>query len=158
MSRHSLDAYDIRILKALQLCDSNPLHELADQIKLSVSQCSRRISRLKEQGYIKQQVTLLDPASIGLDVEAFISVSLSHHTPEQAAHFQDRVKDMLPVMECYAVTGSDADYLLRIVATNQKSLSQFLMNELMSIPGVCNIKTSLMLNAIKSTTALPLDL
>ena len=158
MPKHTLDAYDIRILEALQNSDDRPLHELAEQIKLSVSQCSRRITRLKEQGYIRRQVTLLNAASIGLDVEAFINVTLSQHNLQLTNEFQNRVRQLLPVVECFAITGADGDYLLRVVAPNQKALSAFLMNDLMTIPGVSNIKTSLTLNTIKSTTALPLEL
>ena len=157
MSGYTLDAYDVRILESLQSNDSQPLHELADKIKLSVSQCSRRITRLKEQGYIRRQVTLLDPVAIGLDVEAFISVRLSDHNLKQVRLFQEKVREMTQVLECYAIAGGHGDYLLRIVASNQKALSRFLMEELMTIPGVSNIQTSLALDAIKSTTALPLE-
>ena len=158
MSGQTLDMYDIRLLEALQDDDARPLHELAEKVRLSVSQCSRRIHRLKESGCIRRQVTLLDPSAIGLDVEAFISVSLNQHSPEQTKIFHEQIKNMLPVIECYAITGGDGDYLLKVVAPNQKALSTFLMEELMTIPNICNIKTSLTLSAVKSTTALPLDL
>ncbi len=156
MARHPLDSYDIRLLKALQNDDALSLNELAELVKLSPSQCSRRISKLKSTGFIRKQVTLLNAQSIGLDVEAFITVTLIKHDDDHACHFQDKIKEMIHVLECHAITG-DGDYLLRVVAPNQKELSSFLMNELMKLPGVGHVKTSMALSTIKSSTALPLE-
>lgn len=153
-----MDTYDIKLLSALQQDDALSLQCLAKLVSLSVSQCSRRISRLKAQGYIQKQVTLLDPQAVGLNVEAFVTISLDNHTPDSATYFKEAILRMPPVMECHAITGSDGDYLLKVVAKNQQSLSFFLMEELMKTPGVSQIKTALALSAIKSTTALPLSL
>ena len=157
-SRNVLDTYDIKLLSALQKNDALSLQCLAELVSLSASQCSRRISRLKAKGYIQKQVTLLNPQAVGLDVEAFITVSLDNHTPDSTTHFKEAILAMSPVMECHAITGSDGDYLLKVVAKNQHALSFFLMEELMKIPGVSQIKTALALSAIKSTTVLPLSL
>ena len=158
MNSSLLDSYDLRLLSALQQDDARSLQSLAELVRLSPSQCSRRISRLKAGGLIRRQVTLLNPRAIGLDVQAYITVCLDQHTPDSAANFKEAVIAMVPVMECHAITGGDGDYLLKVVARNQEALSQFLMGELMKIPGVNQIKTALTLSTIKSTTALPLNL
>ena len=156
MNKNVLDTYDIRLLSALQQDDALSLQCLAELVSLSASQCSRRISRLKTRGYIQKQVTLLNPRAVGLDVEAFVTVSLDNHT--RAGLFKEAILEMAPVMECHAITGNDGDYLLKIVAKNQQALSFFLMEELLKVTGVSQIKTALALSEIKSTTALPLNL
>ena len=59
------------------------------------------------------------------------------------------------VLECFSVTG-DFDYVLKVVARDLKSLSQFLMDTLMGLPGVSNVRSSVCLDEIKSTGSLPL--
>ena len=156
MNQPLLDSYDIRLLKALQQNDSQPLHALADIVKLSTSQCSRRINRLKDQGFIARQVTLLNPRAVGLNLEAFITVALDSHNQEQTRMFQDKVATMPAVLECYAITGGHGDYLLKVIVTDQQALSDFLMKSLMPLSGIARIKTSLVLTSIKHTTELPL--
>ncbi|MGB0360661.1 MAG: Lrp/AsnC family transcriptional regulator [Endozoicomonas sp.] len=156
MSRHLLDSFDLRLLSAIQQSDTPSLQKLAEQVNLSSSQCSRRISRLKENGYIQKQVTLLNPNAIGLNVEAFVTVQLNNHTSNTANYFKQAIIKLSPVLECHAITGGDGDYLLKVVATNQQALSNFLLEELMKIPGVNQLKTAMTLSVIKSTTELPL--
>ncbi|MFO6382330.1 Lrp/AsnC family transcriptional regulator, partial [Pseudomonas aeruginosa] len=55
-----LDMYDQRILALLQEESSLSTAEIAERIGLSQSPCWRRIQRLKEEGVIRKQVTLLD--------------------------------------------------------------------------------------------------
>ena len=55
-----LDAYDQRILALLQEDAGLSTAEIAERIGLSQSPCWRRIQRLKEEGVIRKQVTLLD--------------------------------------------------------------------------------------------------
>ena len=156
MNQYLLDSYDIRLLKALQHNDSLPLHALAEQVKLSASQCSRRINRLKDQGFIVKQVTLLNPRAVGLNTEAFITVTLNSHNQNHTREFQENIALMPAVLECYAITGGHGDYLLKVMVPDQQSLSDFLMKSLMPLPGIARIKTSLALTSIKNTTELPL--
>ncbi len=158
MNSSLLDTYDLRLLSALQQDDARSLQSLAELVSLSPSQCSRRICRLKARGFIRKQVTLLNPRAIGVDVEAYITVCLDQHTSDSATNFKEAVLAMAAIMECYAITGSNGDYLLKVVARNQEALSLFLLEELMKIPGVSQIKTAVALSTIKSTTALPLGL
>ena len=65
------------------------------------------------------------------------------------------VVDIPQIMECYAVTG-DFDYVIKVVARDLKSLSQFLMDQLMRLPGVNSVRSSICLDEIKCSTALPL--
>ena len=57
-------------------------------------------------------------------------------------------------MECYSVTG-DFDYVIKVVARDLKALSRFLMDTLMRLPGVSSVRSSVCLDEIKCTGALP---
>jgi DNA-binding Lrp family transcriptional regulator len=59
------------------------------------------------------------------------------------------------VLECWSVTG-DADYMLKVVATDLKSLSDFMMHQLLNLKTVSNIRSNILLDKLKHTTVLPL--
>ena len=151
-----LDKFDRQLLNALQSEDNINLSTLASKVNLSTSQCSRRISRLKEKGFISRQVVLLNANSLGLDVQAFINVTLSHHDSVTAEAFKQTVLDHDQILECHAITGTTSDYLLKVIASDNQALKQFVMTELLGLECISKVHTSLSLDSIKSTTALPL--
>lgn len=151
----SLDAYDIRLLEALQQDGRLSQAQLSERVNLSPSQCSRRLQRLQELGVIRAWVAQLNADRLGLGVLAFVSVTLEKHGENPARAFHQAVQRKSQILECYSVTGDD-DYLLRVVVSDLKAFSNFLMEELMTIPGVTHIRSTVVLDSIKTTTALPL--
>jgi DNA-binding Lrp family transcriptional regulator len=75
---------------------------------------------------------------------------------DELPKFQDLIADLKQILECYSVTG-DFDYVLKVVAQDLEALSQFLMHTLMHMPGVSAVRSSVCLNEVKFTTALPLE-
>lgn len=150
-----LDAADVRLLECLQRRARLSNVELSEQIHLSASQCYRRLRRLEESGVVRGYVALLEREPLGLGVMAFVNVTLEKHGESPAQAFHDAVQDYPEILECYAVSG-EADYLLRIVAPDLKAFSDFLMHRLMRLPMVANVRSSILLDELKATTALPL--
>lgn len=151
-----LDELDIAILKTLQEDGRVTNADLARRVNLSPPATHARLKRLEEQGYIRQYVTLLDREKAGFDMLCFVRVSLERHQLDQVHHFRSVVQQMPEVIECYHITG-DFDYLLKVVIRNRKDLEHFLVDRLTPIAGLVRVYTSLVLNEVKATTALPLD-
>ncbi len=59
-------------------------------------------------------------------------------------------------MDCLSVSG-DCDYMLRIVVPDLATFSELMLKRLLHLPGVARIKTSIALQTVKQTHALPLD-
>ena len=150
-----LDRIDRKILAFLQARGRASNLELAEAVGLSPAQCHRRHRRLEERRFIKGYETRLDAASLNLGVTAFIEVTMEKGHIRDLKKFTDVVVDIPEIMECYSVTG-DFDYVIKVVARDLKSLSQFLMDQLMRLPGVNSVRSSICLDEIKCTTALPL--
>lgn len=150
-----LDRTDRRILAHLQLHGRASNLELAEAAALSPAQCNRRHRRLEDQGYIARYEARLQPARLGLHVTAFIDVAMEKGHIRQIDKFKDVVAEMPEVLECYAVTG-DFDYVVKVIARDLKSLSNFLMDNLMRLPGVSSVRSSVCLDEIKCTSALPI--
>lgn len=150
-----LDRIDRKILAFLQTRGRASNLELAEAIGLSAAQCHRRHRRLEEQGFIAGYAARLDAVRLNLGVIAFIDVAMEKGHIRDLKKFTDVVVDLPEVLECYSVTG-DFDYVLKVVARDLKSLSTFLMEKLMRLPGVNSARSSICLDELKCTTALPL--
>ena len=151
---YSLDAIDLRILRAMQTDARMTNVELAEQVGLSQSPCLRRVRKLEELGVIASHVTLLDQNAVGLPVSVFLQVSLERQVEDALRVFEAAVARWPEVMECYLMTG-DADYVLRVVAADLAAYERFLMDRLTRVPGVASIRSSFALKQVVYKTALP---
>jgi DNA-binding Lrp family transcriptional regulator len=151
----ALDDLDRRILRQLQEDATLSSAELARRVQLSAPGLQKRLRRLREGGVIAREVALLNRESVDLDLLCFVHVTLAHHQPERVSGFRRAVQAMPEVLECHLLTG-EFDYLLKVVAANHRELERFLVDRLTPTPGVDKIRTSIVLNEIKSSTALPL--
>jgi len=150
-----IDRIDRRLLDHLQRHARATNVELAQAVGLSPAQCHRRHRRLEELGFVARYETRLTATRIGLTVVAFIHVSMERGHGRQLKKFKDLLAGLEEVQECYAVTG-DFDYVLKVVATDLPALSRFLMDTLMQMPGVAAVRSSVCMEEIKCTSALPL--
>ncbi len=155
VQKPELDAADRRLLAALQSDARASGVELAEEVRLSPSQCQRRLKRLEETGLIAGYGVRLDRRRLGLDVVAFVQVTLARHGDDPAETFHAVLRDMPEVLEAHAITG-DADYLLRVVAPDLQAFSDIVLKRLLALPGVATVRSSLSLGEIKATDALPL--
>ncbi|MFM7533089.1 MAG: Lrp/AsnC family transcriptional regulator [Rubrivivax sp.] len=156
MPSADLDATDRRILAQLQQGGRISNLDLAQAVGLSPAQCHRRHRRLEEQGFIRSYEARLDAARLGLSVMAYVHVTMERGHIREVARFRQRIADMAQVQECYAVTG-DFDYVLKVVEQDLKSLSDFLLQTLALLPGVNAVRSSICLDEVKCTAALPVQ-
>ena len=153
--QEGLDEADLRILAVLQEDSSLSAAEMAKRVGLSQSPCWRRIQRLKDEGFIKREVAIVDRKKLGLNAHIFARVKLSAHGHAQLAEFSRAVHSFPEVLECYVLMG-EVDFLLRIVAKDVEAYERFFFEHLSQLPGVQEINSTVALSEIKSSTALPL--
>ena len=150
-----MDDIDRRILTQLQADSARSHPELAEVVGLSASQVSRRIARLQADGVIRSQVALLDEQALGLQVEAFVAVAMASYAPETVRAFHEPISSLEEVLDCCATTG-DSDYLLPIVARDLRAYSRLMNEQLLGHGDIASVRSSVVLDRIKQTTALPL--
>ncbi len=151
-----MDRIDKKILELLQINSQISNQELADQVALSPSPCLRRVKILEENGYIKKQVALLDQKKIGLELTVIVLVGLNSHQPAIMSAFEEAIRSIPEVIQCYLITGQAADYLLKIIVPDLNAYESFLLGKLTGINGVTSVHSSFILRTICDTTALPL--
>jgi Lrp/AsnC family transcriptional regulator len=155
MHSEALSTADRKILAALQENSSRSGSEIAELAGVSQSVCWRRIQYLKEEGYIRREVALLDRKKLGLNAQIFAHVKLSAHGRANLSEFSDAIRAFPQVLECYVLMGP-VDFLLRIVTEDIEAYERFFFKELSQLAGVQEVNSIVALSEIKSTTSLPL--
>ncbi|WP_061022267.1 Lrp/AsnC family transcriptional regulator [Bradyrhizobium sp. CCH5-F6] len=149
MPKCELDAIDRRIVTELQANARLSNIELADRVGLSPSPCLRR------DGYIDGYRASLRRSRLGLGFSAFLGVKINGHANEQALSFERTVVDMPEVVACHLVSG-EADYLLEIVVPELEDYQRFLVDKLLNLPIVREVRSSIALQTLKAGAPLPL--
>jgi len=151
-----IDKIDRKILAQIQKDASLTNQQLAEKVGLSPSPCLRRVRALEDAGIIVRTVTVLDHKKLGLSLTAIILIGMDRHTPERFAAFEEQVSEYPEVLECYLVTGHDADYMLKVVVPDMDQYHHFLLNRITRIQGVSGVHSSFVLKRVIDSTALPL--
>ncbi|WP_298447582.1 Lrp/AsnC family transcriptional regulator [uncultured Marinobacter sp.] len=151
-----IDKIDRRILAQIQNDASLTNQQLAEKVGLSPSPCLRRVRALEDAGIIVRTVTVLDHKKLGLSLTAIILIGMDRHTPERFAAFEEQVSEYPEILECYLVTGHDADYMLKVVVPDMDHYHHFLLNRITRIQGVSGVHSSFVLKRVLDSTALPL--
>jgi len=150
-----LDAFDLRLLAALQENGRLTNQELGERIGLSASQCSRRRAGLEGAGLIRGYRADLAAELIGFRLLVFVQVTLATHSGDNAEKFRKLVARLDEVQEAYATTG-DTDYPLKVVVADLKDLSVLVNEVLLPHESVARVRSSIVLDRIKETASLPL--
>ncbi|QPC88279.1 AsnC family transcriptional regulator [Mesorhizobium sp. NBSH29] len=153
--QQELDPLDRRILQALQEDASRSTAEIAEMVGMSQSPCWRRIQRLKDEGFIRSQVAIVDRRKVGLNAQVFVLVKLTMHGRQNLDEFSDQIRAFDEVLECHVLMGG-YDFLIRVVAADIDAYHTFFFDKLSRLPGVQEVNSVISLSEIKSTTALPL--
>ncbi|QQX79815.1 Lrp/AsnC family transcriptional regulator [Shewanella sp. KX20019] len=156
MADLQLDKIDLHILKLVQQHGKLSNQELAEKVGLSPSPCSRRVKALEEAGYIAGYATLLSPAHFDLALTAYIQVRLEKHSSEILEGFEAKVASYDEVQECCLLTGSDADYQLKVLVKDMPAFKVFLLDKLTTNEQIAGVHSSFVLKQVKSQTQIPL--
>jgi DNA-binding Lrp family transcriptional regulator len=150
-----VDTFDLKMLAALQDDGRLTNQELADQVGLSASQCSRRRMRLEQEKVIAGYHADLSGEALGFGLIAFVHITLATHSPDNAKKFRALVGRVDEIQEAYSLTG-DADYVLKAVLRDLKGLSDLVNNVLMPHQSVAHVRSSIVLDRLKESSKLPL--
>jgi len=152
-----LDRIDRRILEILQHDARINIADLAEQVGLTQTPCGRRIKQLEAQGLIARQIVVLDPIKIGLPVSVMVQISLEKQTKERLKIFEAAIERIPEVMECYLITGSQSDYILKLATRDLEHYQQILLDKLTALEGVNSIISNFIIRQPVSRTAYNLD-
>lgn len=152
-----LDATDLKILQLLQADGRMSNQDLAEKVFLSPSSCLRRMRLLEEAGVIAHYSAVLDADVLGLEVEAFVQVTMRRDVEQWHENFSQALQDWPEVVGSYIITG-DANYLLHVRARNLKHYSAFVLERLYKTTGVLDIRSNIVLQTLKHDRLIAVEL
>lgn len=156
MPKYEFDTFDRRIIAELQADARLTNVELAKKIGLSTSPCLRRVKRLEQEGVIEGYRAMLNRDRAGLGMTVFVSLKIEGHASEGADDFVAAVRAMPEVIALHLVSG-ETDYFLEVVVADLAHYQQFLLERLLSMPIIREVKSNIVIQAHKAGAPMPLD-
>ena len=152
LNNRMIDEIDKKIMNIVQQDGRISNAEIARQVGLAASAVLERIRKLEDRGVIKGYFASIDPKEVGFGLIAFVSV----RTNECGDGTDELLAQIPEVLEVHDVAGEDS-YLLKVRASDPEDLARLLREKLKAIPSVVTTRTTVVLQTLKETTALPLD-
>jgi Lrp/AsnC family transcriptional regulator, leucine-responsive regulatory protein len=149
-----MKSLDVKALKLLMRNGRATWAELGELLDLSAPSAANRVHKLEQRGVIRGYAALVDPASVGHPLTAYVSVSLASHRNRTA--FLRAISKMDQVAECHHVAGDD-DYLLKVRCRGTQDLDHLLATELKDRLGVARTRTTIVLSTAKESLRVPID-
>ncbi|MGR9236890.1 Lrp/AsnC family transcriptional regulator (plasmid) [Rhizobium leguminosarum] len=151
-----LDRADIALLSAVQKNNKLTSEELAERAHLSPTACQRRLKRLRAEGVIEADVSIVSPKAVGRHVTVVVLVSLERERADIIDRFKTAIKSTREVMIGYYVTG-DADFLLVITAKDMEDYEQFTRRFFYENNDIKGFKTMVVMDRVKAGFAFPIE-
>ena len=150
-----IDVLDKKILTLIQKNAGLPLSEISKRVGISPTPCWNRIKKMEEAGVISARTIVLNRKAINLSIVVFLSIRVSHHSKDWITSFQEIIDKHEEIIETHRITGSDADYLLKIVASSIENYDKF-QQKLISELDFTKMSSSISLQEMKNSHILPL--
>lgn len=156
MPINDLDSIDRAIIAALQADGRLSNVDLAELVGLSPSPCLRRVQRLEREGYIDTYRAVLRRGRVGLGFTVFVGIKIDAHADERADRMKDAILAMPEVVAFHMVSG-ETDYLLEVVVPDLEHYQRFLLDRLLALEIIKEVRSNIALQTIKAAAPLPLD-
>ncbi|MEL7048317.1 MAG: Lrp/AsnC family transcriptional regulator [Pseudomonadota bacterium] len=152
----SLDVIDWRILRELQSDGRITNVALAKKVGLSAPPCLRRVRTLEESGLIAGYTALLDEASLGYGLTAFVMVGLHQQAESDLRDFENLILSWPLVREAHMLSG-ESDFVLQCVSKDIGELQDFILNSITAARNVASVKTYLTIRRTKREPGIPIE-
>lgn len=146
-----LDEIDLSILRIVQKDSKKSTKEIANALNLTTSPVYERIKRMEKKGYIKKNVALIDKKIINRPITAICMVSLRYHDEGFIDKFDQQVKQLHEVQECYHMAGK-VDFFLKINLESLDFYHEFIRSKLSKIENIGVLESYFVLKEIINTT------
>jgi Lrp/AsnC family leucine-responsive transcriptional regulator len=148
---HHLDGFDIALLNLVQDNNLVTTEQMADKVGLSATACQRRLKRLRSEGVISADVSLVSPEAVGTPVTMVVLVSLEREQLDLLDGFKRRIGTYPEVTQCYYVTG-DADFILVVRVASMEAYGDFTERAFFGDKNVKSFHTYATMQTVKFAT------
>lgn len=148
------DAFDVKLLKIVQYDNRLTADALSERVGLSPSACQRRLKRLRDEGVIEADISVISPEAVGRQLTMIVEVTLERERPDIMDEFKRSMIATPEVMQCYYVTG-DTDFILILTARDMKHYEQFTKRFFFDNPNIRRFHTLVVMDRVKTSLYVP---
>jgi len=152
----NLDRIDAAILDLVQRNNRLTSEELGALVNLSPSACQRRLKRLRSEGIIEADVSIISPRAAGRALTMVVLVSLERERADIVDRFKNALRATKEVMIGFYVTG-DAGFMLVVTAKSMEEYEKFTRRFFYGNTDIKNFKTMVVVDWVKVGFECPID-
>lgn len=152
-AHRELDRTDRRLVQILSEDARRSNKEIAATAGIAPSTCSERIQRLRDAGVFRGFHADVEPAVMGIGLQALVVVRLRRHAEDEVQRFWAHAEAMPETKAIYHLSGAN-DFLCHVVVKDPDHLRKVAVSGFTTLPEVAHIETSLIFEH-RSTPALP---
>jgi len=151
-----IDQIDARMLALLQKNNRLTFDEIGNSVGLSPTAVQRRLKKLRENGIIESDVSIVSPKAVGRPIAMVVAVTLERERADIVDRFKQAIRSAPQIMSGYYVTG-EADFVLVITAKDMDDYDNFTRRFFYDNPDIKAFKTSVVIDRIKAGFEIPID-
>lgn len=150
------DRIDARILEIVQRNNRLTSETIGERAGLSATACQRRLKRLRSEGIIEADVSIVSPRAVGRPIQMLVLVTLERERSDIIDKFKKAIKSSVDVVNGFYVTG-DADFVLYVTARTMEDYEQFTRRFFYENSDIKGFKTMVIMDRVKAGFAIPID-
>ncbi|WP_028351153.1 Lrp/AsnC family transcriptional regulator [Bradyrhizobium murdochi] len=150
------DRIDARILEIVQKNNRLTSEVIGARAGLSATACQRRLKRLRSEGIIEADVSIVSPKAVGRPIQMLVLVTMERARSDIIDRFKKAIRSSVEVVNGFYVTG-DADFILYVTAPTMEDYEEFTRRFFYVIPDIKSFKTMVVLDRVKAGCAVPIE-
>jgi len=150
-----IDVIDIKILKMMQADALLSVANIAEKVGVGSASCWRRIGRMEKSGIIKDQVAIIDPKALGLEVEVSLRITLDKTQTDAFDRFIEAARKVKEVNEIQTFLGR-VDVRLNILARDMSHYQEIYRSQILLLPHIADIEALMLISNVMSKDGVPL--
>ena len=151
----NIDVIDIKILKMMQADALLSVADIAEKVGVGSASCWRRIGRMEKSGIIKDQVAIIDPKALGLEVEVSLRITLDKTQTDAFDRFIEAARKVKEVNEIQTFLGR-VDVRLNILARDMSHYQEIYRSQILLLPHIADIEALMLISNVMSKDGVPL--
>ncbi|MGY3078154.1 Lrp/AsnC family leucine-responsive transcriptional regulator [Bradyrhizobium sp. LM6.10] len=154
-SATELDKIDAQLLDLVQRNNRLTSEQLSALVGLSASGVQRRLKRLRSDGVIEADISIIRPKAVGRNVTALVLITFERGQVDIVDRFKQAMRKMTDVMSAFCVAGQ-ADFVLLVTANDIESYEDFTKRLVGEHPNIKRLETMIVLDRVKAGFTLPI--
>ncbi|NOH62697.1 Lrp/AsnC family transcriptional regulator [Vibrio sp. RE88] len=153
----TVDSFDRKILNIVQESNRVTSDNIAEQVGLSPAAVQRRLKKMREQGVIQADVSIINPKAVGQAMTFVVQVTLERERVDLMHNFKKEMTANRSVQQCYYVTGS-SDFILIVTAADMEGYDNFTREAFFDNANIKSFQTNVVMDNVKTGMTIPIEI